>query len=202
MKCFKLAAVLFLILLQFVLFRHFWLVQMGSFLIYQDRIEPADAIIVLGGGPKERVTQGIELAKNKYGDWMMFTGEDIDPLFGAHSHWALEAQKLAVFNGIPKDKTIPITNSTSTRDDATLSKAICLEKHFRSLIVVSEPYHTRRAHYVFNKVYKETGIKIMVYPVQHSRYKRDGWWKYKQGYWDTNTEYQKMLYYLLKGYLI
>lgn len=190
-----------LFILQFAVFRHFWLTQLGSFLIYQDNIAPADAILVLGGGEKERALQGIELAKKNFGGWMMFTGDCLQPIFGEDTHWALEAQKLAVFNGLPKDRTIPILNSTSTLDDAVLSKKICLEKHFRSLIVVSEPFHTRRAHFVFNKVYKNSGIKIMVYPVQNSWYKGDNWWKSKNGFWAVNMEWQKMLYYLLKGYL-
>jgi len=187
--------------MQLPLCRSFVLTQVGSFLIYQDRIAPADAILVLGGGEKERVQQGIELAKKQYGGWIMFTGEYLEPIFAENTHWALEAQKLAIYNGIKKDKTIPILGSTSTLDDAVLSKNICVEKHFKSLIVVSEPFHTKRAHFIFSKVYKNSGIKIMMYPVQNSWYKRDTWWKSKAGFWDTNIEYQKMFYYLLKGYL-
>jgi uncharacterized SAM-binding protein YcdF (DUF218 family) len=157
---------------------------------------------VLGGGEKERVEQGIELAKTKYGGWLMFTGEYLEPVFAEKTHWALEARKLSVYSGLRQDKIIPILNSTSTFEDAVLSKKICLEKHFRSLIVVSEPFHTRRAHFVFNKVYKNSGIKIMMYPVQNSWFKRDSWWKSKNGFWAVNIEYQKMMYYLIKGYLL
>lgn len=176
--------------------------QAGAFLVYQDKIEPADAILVLGGGERERVTQGIELAKNKYASWMMFTGEYHMPVYGAPTHWADEASKLAVSKGLDKDKMIPIYNSDSTRSDATLSKTICIEKHFRSLIVVSEPYHLKRAHFIFNKVYRGSGIKIMIYPVQKSWYRPNAWWKVKPGFWAVDMEYQKMLFYLLKGYLI
>ena len=202
MKKVVILAVILLVALQFPLFRHFCLTQLGSFLIYQDQITPADAILVLGGGEKERAVQGIELYKNKYAGWMLFTGEYQRSVFAEPTHWAIEAQKLAVYNGVNQARTIPILSSNSTYTDAVLSRDICLKRHFRSLIVVSEPYHTRRAHFVFKKVYKDTGIKIMVYPVQNSAYKRDSWWKYQKGFWDTNIEYQKMVYYLCKGYLI
>ena len=201
MKRIVIIAVIFLLALWFIMMRHDFLEQAGSFLIYQDKIAPADAILVLGGGERERVLQGINLAKNKYADWMMFTGDHLEPIFEKPTHWALEAKKLAVSRGLNKDKMIPIINSDSTRDDALLSKEICFQKHFKSLIVVSEPYHTRRSHYVFNHVYRGTGIKIMMYPVQNSRYRRDTWWKYKAGFWDTDVEYQKMLFYFLHGYL-
>lgn len=195
-------AIIVVLLMQLPLCRSFVLTQVGSFLIYQDNITPADAVLVLGGGERERVEQGIELVKKKYSDWIMFTGDPLTPVFGDTTHWALEAQKLAVSRGISKDKTIPIINSDSTRDDALLSKKICASRHFKSLIVVSVPYHTKRAHFVFNKVYKGSGVKIMFYPVQASWFERSSWWKQKPGFWAVNIEYQKMLYYLIKGYLI
>jgi len=195
-------AVIILIVLQLLLCRQFWLTQLGSLLIYEDKIEPADAILVLGGGAKERVLEGIELVKQKYADRILFTGENAVPLLGKPTNWAIEAQELAVSLGLRQDQTITILDSQSTRDDALLSREICIKDHFRSLIVVSEPYHTRRAHFVFNKVYRGSGIKITIYPVQNSWYKRDTWWKYKKGFWNTNVEYQKMLYYLFKGYLV
>jgi uncharacterized SAM-binding protein YcdF (DUF218 family) len=194
--------VVFLLVLQLVVFRSFWLTRVGSFLIYQDTIAPADAILVLGGGRRERVVQGLELWKKHYGSCLLFTGEWDEQVFTDPTHWALEAQKLAVSYGVTKDNIIPILDSQSTRDDATLSKEVCFKRHFRSLIVVSEPYHTERAHFVFEKVYKNSGIKIMIYPVQNSWYKRNTWWKSKGGFWDTNIEYQKFVYYLLKGYLL
>jgi uncharacterized SAM-binding protein YcdF (DUF218 family) len=191
-----------LALAQFFVFRGFWLTQLGSLLIYQDKITPADAIFVLGGGKKERVVQGIDLYKKQFGGWMLFTGEPLEPLYGPPTHWAFEAQKLAVSEGIPMDRTIPITNSYSTFDDATLSRGVCLNKHFKSLIVVSEPYHTRRSHYVFNKVFRNSGIKVMIYPVQKSWFKKDRWWKSKEGFWAVNIESQKFIYYLFKGLII
>jgi uncharacterized SAM-binding protein YcdF (DUF218 family) len=201
MKKLIVIVVLLVLTVRIHIVRDFLLTQAGAFLIYQDHIEAADAVLILGGGKKERVQQGIELVNKKYSGWMIFTGDYIDPIFAENTHWALEAQKLAVHEGLKKDMLIPILNSQSTRDDAELAKEVCLKKHFKSLIVISEPYHTRRAHYVFDKVYKKSGIKIIIYPVQNSWYKSDTWWKSKTGYWDTNIEYQKMLYYLIKGYL-
>jgi uncharacterized SAM-binding protein YcdF (DUF218 family) len=195
-------AALLLLFLQFGLFYRFWLSQIGAVLIAQDRLSPADAILVLGGGRPERVVQGVELYRQKYADRMIFTGEYDRTLVNQNLHWASEAQKLAARLGVPKEKTILIFNSRSTHDDATLSREVCRTNGFRSLIVVSEPYHTRRARFTFHKVYKDTGIKIMIYPVQDSWYRADTWWHSESGLLDTNSEYVKFVYYLLKGYLL
>lgn len=193
--------ILFLIILQFPLFYRFWLTQAGGWLIHQDKIEKADAILVLGGGRGERVLQGAALYREKYADLIMITGEFEQIMSGPVYHWAVQGQKLAGNRGVPKNKVLPILDSKSTRDDATLSLAECRKRNFKSLIVVSEPYHTKRAFYIFKKVYKGSGIKVMIYPVQDSWYKRDTWWYSEYGLMATTDEYIKFVYYQLKGFI-
>ncbi len=187
-----------LLLAQFALFYRYWLTQIGAFLVYQDKISPADAILVLGGGRKERIVQGVDLYLKKYGNKVIFTGEYQQYLYAHSYHWAIQAQKYAETIGLPKDRVILVLNSSTTHTDATLTKEICVENKFRTLIVVSEPFHTKRAYYTFKKVYAGSGIKVMVYPVQESWYKKDNWWKSKDGLMETQTEYLKWIYNIWK----
>ncbi len=193
--------IIFLFIIQFLLFYKFWLGQMGGWLIYQDDLASADCILVLGGGRGERVLQGVELYKNKYAPKMMMTGEYEQIMYGPKYHWALQGQKLAASRGVPKYDIIPILNSLSTHDDATLAKTVCLENNYKSLIVVSEPFHTRRAYYTFKKVFKGSGIKIIIYPVQESWWTRDNWYQSEKGLISGEEEYMKSIYYILKGYI-
>lgn len=186
------------LLVLFIAFHGPLLTKAGSFLIYQDAIEPADAVLVLGGGKKERAEQGIALYKAGYARAMMFTGQT-SPWGG--TNWAEVASKYAQKNGVPEKNIILITRPKSTRDDALLSKEECLKHNFKSLIVTSEPYHTKRAYHVFRRAYDGSGIKVMLYPVQDSWYRKDGWWKSKSGVLHTCQEYAKMVYYSLRGYL-
>jgi len=192
-----------LLLLLLVVFHSFWLTRIGSFLIYQDKIEPADAVLVLGGGGMQRVAQGIDLCQKKYGDRLMFTGEwDTSPLF-KHNNWAYMAQYIAVSRyRFPRNKIILILNPKSTYDDALQSKAVCLQNNFKSIIVTSDPYHTRRAYLTFTKVYRGSGVKMMFYPVQNSWYTSENWWKSKRCLDKTCEEYAKLAYYLFCGRLI
>ena len=192
-----LPAVVFVICLWFIL------AKAGPFLIYQDKIEPADAILVLGGGRVERIAQGIELYKNKYGPLLMFTGEWNESRLLNRNNWALMAQYIAVSHyKFPKNKIILILNPRSTYDDAVQSKAVCIQRNFKSLIVTSEPFHTRRAYLTFKKVYRDSGIHVMFYPVQNSWYTSKNWWKSLHGLEKTGEEYVKLAYYLCLGRLI
>ncbi|MBI5555828.1 MAG: YdcF family protein [Elusimicrobia bacterium] len=193
--------ILGLIIIQFPLFYKFWLGQAGGWLIHQDKIEKAAAILVLGGGRGERVLQGAKLYREKYADLIMMSGEFEQVMSGPVYHWAVQGQKLASSRGVPKNKVWPIFDSLSTHDDATLSLAECQKRHIKSLIVVTEPFHTKRAYYVFKKVYKNSGIKVMIYPVQDSWYKRDTWWYSEYGLMATTNEYIKFVYYQLKGFI-
>jgi uncharacterized SAM-binding protein YcdF (DUF218 family) len=194
-------AVIVLCIVQFPIFYGFWLTRIGAFLVYKTPLKPADAILVLGGGKIDRVLQGIELFKKQYGRTILFTGEEQYPLYSPPTHWALEAQKVALAHGVPKEKIIAITGSRSTYDDAVLSKKVCEQHKLRSLIVVSEPFHTRRAYYVFRKVYRKEHINVMICPTQESWYDPKHWWQSEAALLATNEEYVKILYYLLKGYI-
>jgi uncharacterized SAM-binding protein YcdF (DUF218 family) len=188
------------ICLQFVLFRGAWLKHVADYLIYQDNIVPAEAVLVLGGGKQERVEQAVALYHAKFAGTVLLTG-----MYMGHgwkkpiTHWAVEGKALAESAGVPPGRAIPIFGSRSTFEDATLSRAYCLQHNIRSLIVVSEPYHTKRARLVFDKVYKGSGISVMLHPVHNSWYQADSWWKTRAGASLTGMEYVKLFYYLLKG---
>lgn len=190
------------VLLQFPVFYQFWLGLPARLLIVQDAIAPADAIVVLGGGRGERVLQGVELYEHKFAPAVLFTGDFMQPLYSPPLHWAEQAVKYAESEGLPKDKMTIIYGAHSTRDDALLTRKYCEGKGYRSLIVVTEPYHSRRARRVFGSVFRGSGIRFAVYPSQRSWYTPRSWWRSEDGIVLTVSEYIKFVYYLFKGYLL
>ncbi|MGA9349499.1 MAG: ElyC/SanA/YdcF family protein [Anaerolineae bacterium] len=68
-----------------------------------------------------------------------------------------------------------------------------------SLIVVTDPFHTRRARMAFRDAFRGTGITVMVRPVNESKYRPDSWWQTRDGLRETWTEYLKLLLYVV-GY--
>ena len=45
----------------------------GAFLITGDRLEPGDAVAVLGGGGEDRVVEAVRLVQEGYGRWLVIT---------------------------------------------------------------------------------------------------------------------------------
>jgi uncharacterized SAM-binding protein YcdF (DUF218 family) len=177
-------------------FHNLWLPPIGAFLIHEDPIVPSDAVLILGGGKSERVRQGVELYEKNYAGTIIITGQ-----MARGRHWAVEAGKAAEKLGVPPGRILLVLNPKSTYDDAVFSKELCLKNGIKSVIAVTEPYHTTRAGYTFRKVYRGSGIKVMMYPVQDSWYKKESWWEARGGPGATLSEYAKLAYYFFRGRL-
>ena len=71
---------------------------------------------------------------------------------------------------------------------ATLAR----ERGWHSLLVVTDPYHTRRARLCFRTALADSGIAVTVRPVEGSWYDPEAWWRTVDGQRETWTEYLKL----------
>ncbi|MFH1683469.1 MAG: YdcF family protein [Candidatus Margulisiibacteriota bacterium] len=169
----------------------------ARFLVVRDKIEPADIIVVLSGAPDgERVDQAVSLFKDGYADKLLMSG---GPLA-----WRLTAaewmRKQAVAQGVPSPAILLEDRSESTRDNALFSLPIIKKNNIASLIIVTSPNHSRRAKWVFKKVFAKEKIKILSYPVEKSKFQIDRWWTRHEDTQTVMSEYFSLAYYFLKGY--
>jgi uncharacterized SAM-binding protein YcdF (DUF218 family) len=170
---------------------------LARFLVVSDRLEKADVILVLAGDTNgERVAQGVELYKQGYAKHLLMSGGSLTWNL-TYAGWM---KKQAVELGVPGPAVLLQDRSTSTIDDAKFSLPIVKEHGFRSVIVVTSPYHTRRAAAVFKKIFGRQGIKVLIYPVQHSNFEPHDWWRRHEDTAFVVWEYVARVMYLLKGY--
>ncbi len=149
------------------------LVQLlGSPLIINDPLQKADAVVVLGGGWEargrlgkstlERYRYGIHLFQQGYGKYLIFSGGN---LWGNPSE-AEEMAEMAMSDGF-SDKEIIIEDSSETTWENTLFvKRILLDKKLQSVVLVTSPYHSRRAGTMF----ADKGITVISAPVPDSEF--------------------------------
>jgi len=168
---------------------------MARWLIVQDKLEKADAIVVLAGDSNgERVAQGVELYKKGYAKFILMSG---GPVMWKETY-AENMRRQARSLGIP-DKDIWVqAQSESTYEDARFSYSILKERNVKSIILVTSPFHSRRATRTAKRVFGRE-IKIISFPVQKSRSRAEGWWTRHE---DTQTiiwELEAMIFYALKG---
>ena len=168
----------------------------GRYLYYKDEMKPADVIVVLAGEETERVEYGVKLFKEGWArkDRIILAG---GPLVWKYT-WASLMKEQAEFLGVPKNDILLEGKSRTTEEDAKFTKEI-LDKHgYKSLILVTSPYHSRRADKIFRKV---MGDKTMIIsaPADKSWFSFRDWWKRRRDRATVLDEYSKFIWLWVFG---
>ena len=171
--------------------RRTWLTWIGRLLIVADGLSAADAVVPLAGGGVERVAHAAALLREKYADWLVTADMPLNHPGIRASYGELVRQE-AVSRGVPEEciLTAPGTAETTYQEAMAICQ-LAQERGWRSLIVVTDPYHTRRARAAFRLALRGTGIRAMVRPVVEQGYRADAWWQSRRGVRETATEYLK-----------
>lgn len=172
--------------------------SIGNFLIVADPLQPADALVPLGGD-QSRVVYSASLFQQGYAPWFVVSDAWID---NSSSPLAYANDMIAIANahGVPRDRIIiPPGMPRSTYTEALGIRALAQTQGWHALIVVTSPYHTHRTRVILRDVFQDTGITIMVQPVRAHWYQADSWWQSQSGWQATMSEYGKFFLYRI-GY--
>lgn len=191
-------AVFFLLFAVCLLAREPILLGSGNFLIVSDELQSADLIHVLGGDV-ERIDYAIELHKQGYGEKILFTGGRVElPLVNAT--YSRLAREYAESKGVPAEGILPNESSaTSTFEEVLeLQEILRHDTSLQSIIIVSSPYHLRRARWIFKKgLNNRVWLQFAPVPFAKSRHKQR-WWTEELSLQAVVNEYLKMPFYILK----
>ena len=117
---------------------------LAGLLVRQDPLQPADIVITMGGGQHcLRLQYAAELYHKGLGRKLLLSG--IESFEGSDEEEKVRQQ--AVLLGIPAADIFIVTNTFNTRAEAEKLTTLMRQQGWRSAIIVSEPSHTRRAHY-------------------------------------------------------
>jgi uncharacterized SAM-binding protein YcdF (DUF218 family) len=126
----------------------------GPFLVVQDELRPANAIVVIGGDHKpERMRQVAELFRQGYAPLIIISAGTIVLEGDQHIPEAQVMYRQACELGLPKEVLVMEQVSKSTYENAVQTKAICQANGIRSILLVTSAYHSRRARRLFQEVY-------------------------------------------------
>ncbi len=170
-------------------------VGLGFYLSPQDQPQKADVIVVVSGGQTtSRAEKGIELYKQGFAPRIIFSGAALDD--GPSNAYAMRDQALA--DGVPARDIVIDEKSQNTYENAENSKRIIDELEAKNIILVTSPYHQRRANQTFESVlgkdYTVTGISAY-----DSRWSKSGWWHQGFPIFISVSEMWKLLYINLTG---
>ena len=161
----------------------------GGFLVVeQDDLQPADVIHVLGCS-NDRHDYAVQLYQRGYAQRLFVTGCSFD-----------EHRERVIALGVrPEDISPDASWATSTYEEALELEELLEEgAALRSVIVVSSPYHMRRAQYAFNKVLGDRVTRQFApVPFEMTRYEQR-WWTDGRSRSMVVKEYLKIMGYLVK----
>jgi len=161
----------------------------GPLLIAYDRAEPADAIVVIGGDHKpERVWWAANLYREGYAPRIIISGGTV---VYEGDEWITEAKMMLRYAriwGVPDDAAVLEEASSSTLENALYCREICVERGWRSILLVTSPYQSRRARRTFRQVLGPD-IRVSVQPALQGYY-RLFWWCYPDHIFVVLYEYQ------------
>jgi uncharacterized SAM-binding protein YcdF (DUF218 family) len=143
------------------------------------QVEPADAIVVLGGifGPQvapgmlpnisesgERLEAGIVLAQAGKAPWLVFTGGRI-PWEGREKVEGEDSRAQAIVRGVPAAKIIITGEVGNTADEAHAVAGLMKERHWRRILLVTSGWHMPRSARLFQRA----GVDCIFFPVDFRR---------------------------------
>jgi uncharacterized SAM-binding protein YcdF (DUF218 family) len=162
----------------------------GRYLLKKDELKPADVIVVLSGEEKERINYGVRLFKDGWSrkDRIIMSG---GPAVGDHSLAAL-MKDYAAHLGIPARDILTEDRSRSTEENALYTRKLLSRKGYKSIILVTSPYHSKRASVIFRDILGGHW-KIVSAPCEPSWFSFDGWWKRPRDRDTVLSEFSKFL---------
>jgi len=160
----------------------------GWYLSPQDPIEKADAIVTVSGGDNNaRINKTVELYKEGWAPVIIYSGAAAE---GEVSN-AEAMRNISAKMGVPKSAIILEEKSVDTSENAKFSSVIIKEKGFKSIILVTSPYHQRRTMELFRAELGED-FKIINRSAVDEDWRKKGWWEDEEGRFLTIGELGKI----------
>ena len=187
-----------IVLLFFVIFcavlylaRHPILRFAAEFWIIEDPIDKADAIIVLSDDNfyADRATRAAELFREGKAPVVVASGRRLRPSAGI----AELMEHDLVERGVPRDKIVRFAHDADgTREEAEALARFAKERKWRRVIVVTSNYHTRRARYIFRRVFPQD-IEVRVASAWDGDFDPQRWWEKRKSVKELMREFAGMM---------
>jgi uncharacterized SAM-binding protein YcdF (DUF218 family) len=168
---------------------------LARWLILRDPPAAADAALVLAGDPDyERTKTAVRLFSSGQVRWLILTGGEPGP-----GDSALSLRQVALALGVPAERIRSEQLSHSTHQAMLAVRPILEREAIRSVIVVTSPFHERRATWAARRTL--ANVRVTSHPAEPSAWRPEGWWKTRRGRAIVLGEYAKLVYYGLRGWI-
>lgn len=182
------------------------LMGIGRYLVYETPLERADAILVLSGGVNTpaRLLEAVDLYREGYAKRVIITNEkkpegyDRLAARGVRLLSSAETSLMLLKRlGVPaKSVDIVWEEADSTLSELCHVTAFLQGRPVRSLILVTDPYHSKRASRIM-RLLANGAIRVISRPTRYHEFHPDAWWQRRDDLKAVLFEYQKLMNYWL-----
>jgi len=161
------------------LFRVPLLQAAGHFWVVDDAPGPADAILVLGDDnlQGDRVTRAAELYRAHWAPRIVASGRPLRPYLSVPDLMRRDLME----RGVPESAIVAFPRPVgNTREEAEGLRRLAVEKGWRHVLIVTSSYHTRRARFIFYRVWPRD-YEFRMIAAHDSDFDPDSWWRTRQG---------------------
>jgi uncharacterized SAM-binding protein YcdF (DUF218 family) len=162
--------------------------------IVSDRLDQAEAIVVLGGGLGVRPAAAADLYRRGISPRVVVARAETDR--GRHARLNIEA---LMRHGVPPSVIATFNyRLLSTYGEARGVRDWARSSGINSVVIPIDIFSARRVRWIFNRILGPAGIRVTVHAVAPPWYNRDDWWRHEEGRADFRDELIKFAYYLLR----
>jgi len=167
---------------------------MAKLWIVSDRLDRADAIVVLGGGLDVRPAAAAELYKRAMAPRVAVGISEFD-----HGLDASLNRGMLLQNGVPASAIVEFGFwPHSTYGEARGILEWARVSGAQSVIIPIDIFQTRRVRWIFNRELGPAHIRPIIQAVTPSSYSADDWWLNELGFTNFRNELIKFIYYRLR----
>lgn len=188
----------------FLLLSLFVFPRLGAWLVVEDPLEKADALVVLGGTVYERPLEAVELFKEGWAPRIYLLRQIADwgeaHLVERNIDYTREVDlqvELMGRLGVPREAIGILDQANSTAEESDRVLALATREKFARVIVVTSKQHTRRARLVMNRRMNPAGVRVIVRSTRFDRSDVDRWWTNRSTLRFTLFEMQRLIGYWL-----
>ena len=197
------------ILLLIVIFSGTILRTMGRLIVVDEKPPYSDAVVVLNTGVEyyPRLIQAADIYQHGLvhnvvinGDRKTDTLRDLELKgFNACCPWYSDSVSILTMFGVPEDKIIWISaeDAYDTVSEADTVGKEMIRRNFTKVIITTSKYHTRRAKFIWKKMY-ENQLTVFMVSAKTDPYDPDNWWKDGRQIRWVLAEYGAWIYYWWK----
>lgn len=177
----------------------------GRYLSVNEPLERADAIFVLAGARVERWLEAVDLHHENWAPRIVLSpgreepAEDLLRKRGVRLPAESEMFRNAMIQlKVPPDAVTSLPGEVdNTAQEASAVRAVIEREGWKTLIVVTSVYHSRRTQVAFRREFGDSPVKIIVRATRYDRAAPRRWWTQRDDIRRVASELQKLLVYRL-----